>query len=70
MRLVKSTRMTAMEHDALRPLLAVQRWSSLNASGLIVEGRSTTLSGQPVSGKPDMQHQHLAWCSSDTGSKC
>jgi hypothetical protein len=40
--------------DTHRPLRAVQRPSSLNASGLIVDGRSSTLSGRPAFSKADI----------------
>ena len=45
--------MTAIERDALRPQLAGQRPSSLNATGLIVDGRSSTLSCHTLRCKAD-----------------
>ena len=41
---VKHRPMTAMKRNTLRLKLAVQRPSSLNASGVIVDGRSSTYS--------------------------
>ena len=47
--------MAAMEHVALRRLVAGQRPSSLNASGLIGDGRSSTLLGHCAIHEPDIQ---------------
>ena len=47
--------MRALRIMRKRPLLAGLRPSSLNASGLIVEGRSTTLTGRSPIYKADAE---------------